>query len=231
MTAIGVVRSPFKEKFGIPRQPDLCSVKSTLILNAPGMTMDCLAGLTLHSHIWVLFQFHQNLDKGWKAKVRPPRLGGNDKLGVFATRSSFRPNGIGMSAVKLLAVDSQHGQPCILVEGLDLVDGTPILDIKPYVPYSDSIQSANSEMAPAPPASLLQVTLSAQAEDCLTKYSQRHPDLPELIKQVLAQDPRPSYKKNKIDEKTYGIRLYNFNIRWQITDDLCHVLSIEEEGK
>jgi len=226
---IGEISAPFKEKFGIPRQPNLCTIKSRILLNGPDMSLDCLEGIEQHSHIWVLFQFHQNVRNGWKPKVRPPRLGGNDKLGVLATRSSFRPNGIGMSVVKLAGIDVVEGVPNVLVEGLDLVDGTPVVDIKPYVPYADAVVDARSELAQEPPAEALVVEYSEQARLQITQLSSQYPELATLIQQVLQQDPRPSYKKSKLDEKIYGIRLYNLNIRWRVTYDICHVISIAQE--
>lgn len=184
--------------------------------------------LMQYSHIWVLFLFHQNIEKGWKRLIRPPRLGGNKKIGVFASRSTFRPNNIGMSAVKLLDIKSENGQVTLLVEGLDLVDGTPVIDIKPYIPYSDSIPLASSEIAPAPPEASLNVELSPLATQFCQQRQNDYPNLRMLIEQVLAQDPRPAYKQHKVDDKIYGIALYDLNIRWQIKDNVCLVESIEQ---
>ena len=230
LTPIGEVISPFKEKFGIPRQPKICTLISKIKLTGDANYFDCLQGIEQHSHIWILFLFHQNLSQGWKAKVRPPRLGGNEKTGVFATRSSFRPNGIGMSAVKLLGVEQKDGHCYVKVEGLDLVNGTPVVDIKPYIPYSDKIEEASSVMAPDSPESLLTVSFKPEITTQLQNLEFEHSGLTQLITQVLQQDPRPSYKKSKPDQKVYGIRLYDLNIRWQVTDDTCQVISIERES-
>ena len=136
--AIGIVRSPYREKFAIPRQPGLIpEAISELHLTEPFNTPDAVRGLESFSHLWVLFEFHQNNSHDWSPLVRPPRLGGNKKLGVFATRSSFRPNNIGLSAVRIKSISTQSQRVVIEVFGGDFVDGTPILDIKPYIPYSD----------------------------------------------------------------------------------------------
>jgi tRNA-Thr(GGU) m(6)t(6)A37 methyltransferase TsaA len=227
LSPIGEIQSPFKEKFGIPRQPGLCNAATGSIK----LIGDCnnemaVKDLTLHSHIWILFLFHQNLEQGWKSSVRPPRLGGNEKTGVFATRSTFRPNGIGMSAVKLLGVRQSGKQWFVDVQGLDLLDGTPVVDIKPYIPYSDSIKNAHSELAESAPEKSLNVVFTPNANATLALYKESHPQLSLLIEQVLQQDPRPSYKQNKVDDKIYGIRLYNYNIRWQVTNNQCDVLEI-----
>lgn len=230
ISPIGEVISPFKEKFGIPRQPKICTLISEIKLTGDANNLDCLAGIEQNSHIWVLFLFHQNLSQGWKPKVRPPRLGGNEKVGVFATRSSFRPNGIGMSAVKLLDVEQRHGECFVKVEGLDLVDGTPIIDIKPYVPYSDLLEDASSEIAPDAPDALITVNFTPELEPQLVSLERKYAGLTQLITQVLEQDPRPAYKKSKHDAKVYGIRLYDLNIRWRVTHNICQIISIEQES-
>ena len=210
----------------MPRQPNLCSVESTLVLDGEGITPECADGLTQHSHIWVLFLFHQNLSQGWKPKVRPPRLGGNDKIGVLATRSSFRPNGIGMSAVELKATRVEKGQLHIKVQGLDLVDGTPIVDIKPYIPYSDALPHASSGFAEQAPESALTLDYSGVTA-WLQDNEANYPELRGILTQVLEADPRPSYKKSKTDDRIYGIKLYDLNIRWQVKEQTCHIVSIE----
>lgn len=227
--AIGHVSSPFKEKFGIPRQPQICSVESKIWLTGDANTQDSIRGLELYSHIWVLFQFHQNEDKGWQPLVRPPRMDGNKKLGVFATRSTFRPNQIGMSAVKVINCGTTNGDTWITVAGLDLVDGTPIIDIKPYVPYSDCLPEASSKFAHEPQKTEITIEFSQSARAVIQLHKTQLPALEQTISQVLQQDPRPAYKKSKVDDKIYGIRLYDFNIRWKITENTCEVLEIEQE--
>lgn len=231
LSPIGEIQSPFKEKFGIPRQPGLCDAAvGSIKLLGECNSDEAVKDLSLHSHIWILFLFHQNLNQGWKPSVRPPRLGGNEKMGVLATRSPFRPNGIGMSAVKLLNVRKVDKQWFVDVQGLDLVDGTPVVDIKPYIPYSDNITNAQSDFATAPPAHSLQVFFSELAQQQSVEFQVQYPKLTLLIEQVLQQDPRPSYKQNKVDDKIYGILLYDLNIRWQVTDNICNVHSIEKSS-
>lgn len=228
---IAKVSAPFKEKFGIPRQPRLADTAISKIVFEPSFnSADFVAGIEQHSHIWLLFLFHQNLDQGFKPLVRPPRLGGNAKVGVFSTRSTFRPNGIGMSAVKLLQSEVSGSQVTLTVEGADLLDGTPIVDIKPYIPYSDSLPDATSEMAQEQDEQMLEVNFSGLAQSQLKQLDlTQYGKLETLITQVLAQDPRPAYKKSKADSKQYGIRLYDLNIKWQVNGQLCLVLSIEQE--
>lgn len=228
---IAKVKSPFKEKFGIPRQPRLADAVISQIVFEPSFnSSEFIAGIKQHSHIWLLFLFHQNLSQGYKPQVRPPRLGGNAKVGVFATRSTFRPNGIGMSAVKLLDCECSGSQVTLTVEAADLLDGTPIVDIKPYIPYSDCLPEAISDMAHQQDEQNLMVKFSEQAETQLHQLDlTRYYKLQALITQVLQQDPRPAYKKGKTDSKEYGIRLYDLNIKWQVDGQLCFVVSIEQE--
>lgn len=223
---VGYIHSPFKEKFGIPRQPSLVpSATSTLTLcgdyNAPETVRD----IEQFSHLWLLFVFDQNLDKGWTPTVRPPRLGGNKRVGVFASRSTFRPNPIGMSAVELKSVSIKEGQVVLNLGGVDLVDGTPIIDVKPYIPYSDAVSSANGGYAPTPPEAL-SVVFSYQAKLLLEQSPQSEHTLA-VISEVLAQDPRPAYKKNKADDKEYGVKLFNFNVKFVISNKTVHVTQID----
>lgn len=228
---IAKVASPYKEKFGIPRQPGLANAALSHIVFTPEFNcQEFIQGICQHSHIWLLFLFHQNLAQGYKAQVRPPRLGGNEKVGVFATRATFRPNGIGMSAVKLLSAEHVGSQVMLTVEGADLLDGTPIIDIKPYIPYSDCLPEAHSAMAQEQDQHCLSVTFSEQAKRQLNNLDlEPYPNLISLIEQVLEQDPRPAYKKAKSDNKEYGIRLYDLNIKWQVNEQSCLVVAIEQE--
>jgi tRNA-Thr(GGU) m(6)t(6)A37 methyltransferase TsaA len=214
---IGQVNSPYKEKFAIPRQPGLVSsAKGTITLTGEANNPDLVRELAQFSHIWVLFVFHGTQEQGWNPLVRPPRLGGNKKIGVLATRSTFRPNPIGMSVVKLDGIDIENRQVILHISAIDLLDKTPIVDIKPYVPYSDSIPNANAGFAQTQPPSDLQITFSEHAKIALVKHSNNYPDLALFIEQVLAQDPRPAYKKGKEDDKIYGMNLYDLNIQWQM---------------
>lgn len=225
---IGLVNSPYKEKFAIPRQPGLVSAANgsiTLINDANNQEL--VRGLAQFSHIWLLFVFHGTQEQGWKPLVRPPRLGGNKKIGVLATRSTFRPNPIGMSVVSLKDITVEKQQVTLHISGLDLLDQTPILDIKPYIPYSDAITSASAGFANDAPSELLKVSFSQQAQAFISQQK-HYPQLELFISQVLAQDPRPAYKKQQLDEKTYGILLYQFNIMWRlISASEIKVITIE----
>jgi len=214
---IGHVLSPFKEKFAIPRQPGLVNAaQGKVVLTGDANNADLVKELSQFSHIWLLFIFHGTQTQGWKPLVRPPRLGGNKKMGVLATRSTFRPNPIGMSVVKLLSIEVKNQQVILHISGLDLLDKTPIVDIKPYVPYSDALPDAQAGFAQAPPAINLSVVFSDSAQLALKEFSEKWPELAPLIEQVLAQDPRPAYKQGKNDEKIYGMTLYDLNIEWQM---------------
>jgi len=219
---IGQVHSPYKEKFAIPRQPGLVSAaKGTITLTGDANNSELVRELAEFSHIWVLFVFHGTQEQGWKPLVRPPRLGGNKKIGVLATRSTFRPNPIGMSVVKLESIAIEEKQVILHISGIDLLDQTPIIDIKPYVPYSDSLPTAQAGFAQSPPEISLSVTFSDMAKKSLIEEAKEYPELANLITQVLCQDPRPAYKQNKLDTKLYGMRLYDFNIVWKMQSLSC----------
>ncbi|WP_394200405.1 tRNA (N6-threonylcarbamoyladenosine(37)-N6)-methyltransferase TrmO [Shewanella waksmanii] len=217
--AVAICRTPYKQKFGIPRQPGLVkSAHGYVELQAPFNHIDSVRGLEQYSHIWLLFSFHENLAQGWKTTVRPPRLGGNEKLGVFATRSTFRPNGIGQSVVELIGVEQLNGKVRLNIAAMDLLDGTPILDIKPYIPFSDAITSAQGGIAHEAPHTL-PVNFSEQAIADIHSAKQSHPNLQALITEVLCQDPRPAYKRAKQDLKQYQVALYDKDVLWHVTDD------------
>lgn len=232
---IAVIESPYQEKFAIPRQPNLVSAaKGKVILVGEANNSELVRDLAQFSHIWLLFIFHGTQTQGWKPLVKPPRLGGNKKIGVLATRSTFRPNPIGMSVVKLDKVSIENKQTILYISGLDLLNGTPIVDIKPYLPYSDAITGANAGFAQTEPKSALSVSFTKQAqkdvERLINTLDQKYNDLTLLIEQVLEQDPRPAYKQGKEDNKVYGMRLYDLNIQWELTN-LVHieVTSINQE--
>ncbi|TWX64526.1 tRNA (N6-threonylcarbamoyladenosine(37)-N6)-methyltransferase TrmO [Colwellia demingiae] len=231
--AIGVIESPYQEKFAIPRQPNLVSAaKGKVVLLGEANNHELVRDIEQFSHLWLLFVFHGTQDQGWKPLVRPPRLGGNVKTGVLATRSTFRPNPIGMSVVKLDKVVTEKKQTILHISGLDLLNGTPIIDVKPYVPYSDAVMNANGGFAQEQPEAALSVVFSEQVKADLIKYKQRDNELGLLIEQVLKQDPRPAYKRGKTDDKVYGMSLYDLNIQWQlITLDTVLVLNITQVTK
>ena len=212
---IGVVHSCFKEKFGVPRQPGLVpESRAQLELLPPYNRAEAVSGLAFVSHIWLQFIFHEVADKAWSPTVRPPRLGGNKRMGVFATRSPVRPNPLGLSVVKLEDIEIEGGKVTLHLSGIDLVDGTPIVDIKPYVPYVDLIPEASNEFASDVPVNL-SVNLSLQAEADCEKFSQEHPlNIRTLVTQVLQQDPKPSY--HAVDStRVYGMKLLNFDLQWR----------------
>lgn len=210
VSPIGFLRSCFKEKFAIPRQPQLApAARGVLELVAPFDTGDAVQGLEQVSHVWLLFLFHQALEDQPRLKVRPPRLGGNKSVGVFATRATHRPNGIGQSVVKLDKVEPGR----LWLSGIDLLDGTPVLDIKPYVPYADSVASAYNRIADGAP-----LLIEVQWRDTALSQARSHGlrlDQPmvDLIEQCLTQDPRPAYQVPP-PERRYGTRLWDVDVRW-----------------
>ncbi|MCL1144329.1 tRNA (N6-threonylcarbamoyladenosine(37)-N6)-methyltransferase TrmO [Shewanella gaetbuli] len=225
---VAICRTPYKQKFGIPRQPGLVDVKGYVELTGELNNLDAVRGIEQYSHIWLLFCFHENLEQGWKTTVRPPRLGGNEKLGVFATRSTFRPNGIGQSVVKLHGVVELKGKVCLEISGMDLLDGTPIIDIKPYIPFSDAIENAIGGIAQRAPE-LIEVKYSIKALEQINELMQKqqYSELKSLISAVLSQDPRPAYKKAKEDAKIYQVALYDLDILWQVTDEVITVMELK----
>ncbi|MBE7377011.1 tRNA (N6-threonylcarbamoyladenosine(37)-N6)-methyltransferase TrmO [Pseudomonas lopnurensis] len=210
VSPIGYVRSCFKEKFAIPRQPRLApAARGVLELLPPFDSGDAVAGLEQVSHVWLLFLFHQALESEPRLKVRPPRLGGNRMVGVFATRSTHRPNGIGQSVVKLDGVEPGR----LLLSGIDLLDGTPVLDIKPYVPYADALTDARNEMASAAPETIAIEWSQAGLRQARSEALRLGEPLVELVEQCLAQDPRPAYQKPE-PERRYGAQFWDVDVRW-----------------
>lgn len=227
LEVIGVVHSCFPEKFGIPRQAGLVpSAQATIELFEPFNRQEMVRGLETFSHIWVQFLFHQSLSERWKTTVRPPRLGGRERVGVFATRSPHRPNHIGLSAVKLTRLNYCGDHVTIDIGGADLLDGTPVLDIKPYIPYSDGLVEATNGW-PIKDFTRLQVTFSQQARDfCLDYELGKGRPLHSLITEVLQNDPRPaSQRENRSD---FGICLWDVNIRWKVRGTECLVELCEQ---
>ncbi|MCV2511765.1 tRNA (N6-threonylcarbamoyladenosine(37)-N6)-methyltransferase TrmO [Leclercia pneumoniae] len=227
---IGVIRSPYKEKFAVPRQPGL--VKSgggELHLIAPYNQADAVRGLEAFSHLWVLFIFHQTMEGGWRPTVRPPRLGGNARMGVFATRSTFRPNPVGMSLVELNGIRCQKEQVILELGGLDLVDGTPVVDIKPYLPFAEALPDARASYAQQAPQADMPVYFTDALAAELVHLEKRYPRLREFIVDVLAQDPRPAYRKEEDAGKAYAVWLLDFNVRWRVTDSGFEVFALEPQ--
>ena len=234
LNVIATVDSPYKEKFAIPRQPGIVSAaQGQLRLKGSANNIELVRGLEQFSHIWLLFVFHGTQAQGWKPLVRPPRLGGNKKLGVLATRSTFRPNPIGMSVVKLDRIEHQltthkESQVVLHISELDLLDGTPIVDIKPYVPYADIIEDAHGGYAHQQPSNDIHIIFTDASATIIEENLTSYPTLRLLIEQVLSQDPRPAYKQQSTDDKIYGMTLHEFNIQWQFDGgDIIKVLSVE----
>jgi len=226
---IGVIRSPYKEKFAVPRQPGLIEDGGgQLVLLPPYNQPEAVRGLSEFSHLWIMFIFHQTMDAGWRPTVRPPRLGGNARMGVFATRSTFRPNPLGMSLVALQQVMVKGNQVILELGSLDLVDGTPVVDIKPYIPFADSQADARAGFAPAAPLADMAVSFTEQAERQLLQWQASYPHLRRFITQVLAQDPRPAYRKGDDDDRDYAVLLLEFNVRWRVTEQQTHVIAIDK---
>jgi tRNA-Thr(GGU) m(6)t(6)A37 methyltransferase TsaA len=211
LSPIGVIESDYPDKFGIPRQPGLApAARASLVLAPPFDDPLAVRGLEAFSHLWLTFVFHESPER-WTPLVRPPRLGGNARVGVFASRSTHRPNRLGLSLVELLAIDTRRGVRLTLA-GADLVSGTPVLDIKPYLPWAESRPEARAGFAPVAPPQLA-VAFNDEAAATLAE----RPDgdsLRTLIIQVLAQDPRPAYRKGA-EARTYGVRLRDVDVRFR----------------
>jgi tRNA (adenine37-N6)-methyltransferase len=225
MQPIGIIESPYKEKFGIPRQAGLAKSARACLKIAHGYSgkslRDSFDGLEEFSHIWVIFLFHELGQTAWKAKVRPPRLGGAKKTGVFSTRSPHRPNPIGISVVKLAKIEVTPKETLIYVESGDFLDGTPILDIKPYVPYADAYPRAKASWTSKKKESL-KVSFSKQASDaCKMIESGRNPK--KLIRETIALDPRPAFQNQNAD---YAFRLDEFDVHWSVRGRKAKVESL-----
>lgn len=216
---IGVMHTPFDQKFGIPRQPGLVAAEGRLEFVAPFNDKAALEGIERASHVWVVWQFHgcpAAAEGEWQKTVRPPRLGGNQRLGVFATRSGFRPNRLGLSVCELLAVNADGS---LQLGGVDMLNGTPVVDIKPYVPYADSLPNATIDWAVDAPA-LLAVAWQCEPAPALLNAKTKA-----LIESVLAQDPRPAYQQDKRD---YGMSLAGLNVRFEVRDNTVFVTQLTQ---
>lgn len=212
------VVSPYREKFGIPRQAGLVEEAQGWLVVRPDLARrEAFDGLEGFSHIWVIFGFHA-CEGRYRLRVRPPRLGGNREVGVFASRSPFRPNNLGLSVLRFQGLEGQDGELRLRVSGLDLLDGTPVYDIKPYLPYSDCVPGARSGYAASRPDAMLEVRFTPDAEQQLTSLGAEGGRLRPLIVQTLALDPRPAYRHGAEDAKAYGMRLGDWDVRWRVTD-------------
>lgn len=220
LKVIAHIRNDFVTKFGVPRQSGLATqVRSAIVFEPQYRVPEALRGLDGFSHIWLIWQFSQAVREEWSPTVRPPRLGGNVRMGVFATRSPFRPNAIGLSCVKLekIILDGKNG-PELIVSGADLMDGTPILDIKPYLPYADSIPDATGGFAASHVAYSLNVNFPQELLERVSTGKR------EGLKSVLAQDPRPSYQHDP--ERVYGMRFGDYEIKFTVRDGTLTVRDV-----
>ena len=188
---------------------------------------EAVRGLEAFSHLWVLFVFHQTMAGGWRPTVRPPRLGGNARMGVFATRSTFRPNPLGMSLVELKGIRCEKQQVILQLGSLDLVDGTPVVDIKPYLPFAEALPNARAGFAQAAPEANMPVRFSLHAQQQLQQQSRHFPHLERFIRDVLAQDPRPAYRKGETEDREYAAWLLDFNVRWRIDAEGTEVVALD----
>ena len=218
---IAYMQSDFGGKFGIPRQSGLVdALRSTIVFQPEYRNADALRGIEGFSHLWVIWQFSQAVGKEWSPTVRPPRLGGNTRMGVFATRSPFRPNNLGLSCVTLLGVERTEDLGTVLhVGGADLLDGTPIFDIKPYIPYCDCHPDALGGFTQEAGDYLLQVDFPAELLGVLPEEKR------DAAVGVLSHDPRPSYQQQP--GRVYGMTFAGCNIRFTVEDGVLHVISTE----
>ena len=220
MKTIARIHTDFPTKFGIPRQSGIiASLQGKIVFEPEYRNAEAVRGLEDFSHIWLLWEFSEAVRDKWSPTVRPPRLGGNVRKGVFATRSPFRPNPIGLSSVRLekVEIDPQLG-PVVYVSGIDLMDGTPIYDIKPYIAYTDSHPEAVSGFATTPAEYLLEVDF---AEEWLSKIPL---DKREGLKAVLAHDPRPQYHEDP--NRIYGLRFDFFDVRFKVNGNRLEVVEV-----
>lgn len=220
MEIIARMHSDFGEKFGIPRQSGLVeALESTVVFEPAFRNSDALRGIEEFSHLWLIWQFSKAAEKGWSPTVRPPRLGGNTRMGVFATRSPFRPNHMGLSCVRLLGVEHTASFGTVLkIGGADLLDGTPILDIKPYIPYADSRPEASGGFTDRTGDFLLDVVFPQQLLRQLPENKR------EAVLGVLSHDPRPSYQNDPA--RVYGLNFSDFNIQFTVQDKTLTVLTV-----
>lgn len=224
MKPVARIQSDFPEKFGIPRQSGLVdSLVSRVVFEPEYQVMDAVRGLEDFSHIWLIWEFSEAVRDTWSPTVRPPRLGGNVRMGVFATRSPFRPNPIGLSCVKLLNVeqDPKLG-PVLTVLGADLMDGTPIYDIKPYISYADCHPEAFGGFTTRVDMKPLSVSFP---EELLRLVSE---DKRQALIGVLEQDPRPRYQKDP--ERVYGLSFADYEVRFSVKDSLLTVVTVQKIG-
>lgn len=223
LKVIATIHTDFPSKFGIPRQGGLVdALKATVTFEPEYRDASALRGLEGYSHLWLIWQFSESVMEGWSPTVKPPRLGGNRRMGVFATRSPFRPNPLGLSCVKLEGIELSGPQgPVLHVAGADLMDGTPIFDIKPYIPYADSHPEATGGFTDSADYTRLAVNFPGPLLEAIPQ------DKREALIEVLAQDPRPGYRHGDSDHR-YGVAFAGFDVRFTVNGNTLSVLEIEK---
>lgn len=220
MEIIARIKSDFPTKFAIPRQSGILQdLESRIIFEGKYKNADYIRGIEGFSHLWLIWCFSENADKGSSPTVRPPRLGGNTRVGVFATRSPFRPNPIGLSSVRLLRVEQTDDGVCLVVAGADLMDGTPIYDIKPYIPFSDSHPDAVGGFSDEHLDDALEVLFPSELLEMIPEEKRG------ALLEILRQDPRPSYHNDP--ERIYGFPFAGFEIRFQVENKGLLVVSVK----
>lgn len=219
---IGYINTPFPTKFGLPRQSGLCeNIKATLVFEPEYRVKEALRGLERYSHVWIIWGFSENTGKEFSPTVRPPRLGGNARMGVFATRSSFRPNSLALSLLKLESIEKTYDKGHVLhLCGADMMDGTPVYDIKPYLPHIDSVKDATGGFSTEIEDYTKNVIIPKELEEKIPK------DLTLCLKEALAQDPRPSYIEDS--ERIFGFEFDKFEVKFRVDGTTLYVVSIEE---
>lgn len=225
LNIIARIKTDFPTKFGIPRQSGLVqSVKGRIVFEKEYRNLEALRGLEGYSHLWIIWKFSEVETDNWSPTVRPPRLGGNKRMGVFATRSPYRPNPIGLSSVKIERIIEKSGEgPQIEVSGADMLDGTPIYDIKPYIAYTDSHPEALGGFSTDVFENKLKVEFGEGIEDSLPK------EILEPLKEILESDPRPSYQNDP--ERIYSFEFANYHIEFKVNDDELNVILVKDLEK
>ena len=223
LKVIATIHTDFPSKFGIPRQGGLVdALKATITFEPEYRDASALRGLEGYSHLWLIWQFSESVMEGWSPTVKPPRLGGNRRMGVFATRSPFRPNPLGLSCVKLEGIElSSPEGPVLHVAGADLMDGTPIFDIKPYIPYADSRPEATGGFTDSADYTRLAVDFPEALLNTIPR------DKREALTEVLAQDPRPGYRHGDSDRR-YGVAFAGFDVRFTVNGNTLTVIEVEK---
>lgn len=218
---IARIYNDYTEKFGIPRQSGIIDIESKILFEPEFRNREAFRGLEQYNYLWLLWDFSESHGE-WSPTVRPPKLGGNTRMGVFATRSPFRPNSIGLSSVKLKSIEfTKDNGPVITVTGADILNGTPIYDIKPYIKYADSHEDANNGFA------LSDISDSLSVEIPSSILSLVSPEKQDILMKILSQDPRPAYKRDNSSE--YGIKFAEYNIKFTVSGELLTVTEIEKE--